>query len=468
MRLSRSLFALLLSYTVGAAAQSQGSFIPTGNMTVPRVSHTATLLLDGKVLIAGGTTISANPPVPVLASAELYDPERGTFSPTGNMTRPHSGHTATLVPDGRVLIVDRNSAELYDPSTGTFLETGGPDILAGTATLLDTGKVLIAAATPQLYDPATGTVAPTGSYAGIDTQHLQPWLYGLGVATATLLPDGNVLIAGEPFTELYDPLKGTFSVGQTMATRPYGVVPMYIDGRTGTLLTNGKVLLAGGDNEDLGYFADAELYDPKSGRFTGISSMARNRMGHTATLLRDGTVLLAGAQYGAAVASTELYDPIFGTFTVSGDMTVGRFFHTATLLTDGRILIAGGFTGGPGVLSAQSHTAELYVPAVLIPAPVGKSLRFDRPVVVAGTSYAVYISGANLTPQTYFDVRFTSPGADESAVVLNWQQGLLAIHGVDAGVAAGTWTITGVRAHEIETDHTGNFFPVTAAIAVVR
>ena len=115
---------------------------------------------------------------------------------------------------------------------------------------------------------------------------------------------------------------------------------------------------------------------------------------------------------------------------------------------------------------SNSDSAELYVPSVLVPAQVVTGLRFDRTSVVAGSSYSVNVSGSNLTPQTFFDVRFTSPGSNASAVVLNWQRGLAASHDVPAGTASGSWTINGVRAHEIETDHTGSFFPVSATITV--
>ena len=236
-----------------------------------------------------------------------------------------------------------------------------------------------------------------------------------------LLPNGKLLIAGEPSAELYDPVTGTFSLGGTMATRPFGNIPWYIEGRTGTLLTNGQVLLAGGTQEDLGYFAEAELYDPCAGKFSAIENMTRNRDDHTATLLRDGTVLLAGGWYGFAVESAELYNPATRAFTRSADMTWGRFSHTATLLLDGRILIAGGYTAWPRPLNSDS--AELYVPSVLVPAPVMKDFRIDRSVVGSGTSYSIDISGSNLTPRTFFDVRFISPESKESAVVLNWQRG---------------------------------------------
>src|SRR5262245_18157380 len=149
------LFLVLFSYST-SAAQTPGTFMPTGNMTTPRIFHTATLLLNGKVLIAGGT-FPTRPGVSVgLASAEVFDPETGTFTATGNMITGRLGHSSTLLHDGRVLIVGGTSdsdfsdrlatAEIYDPDTETFSSTGSMvTAQAGhTATLLNNGKVLIA------------------------------------------------------------------------------------------------------------------------------------------------------------------------------------------------------------------------------------------------------------------------------------------------------------------------------------
>jgi hypothetical protein len=199
--------------------------------------------------------------------------------------------------------------------------------------------------------------------------------------------------------------------------------------------------------------------------------MRSARAAHTATLLRDGTVLIAGGSTfstrpsDALAVSAELYDPATGTFASTADMTSPRSYaHTATLLMDGRVLIAGGYTAYP---AGPTAGAELYVPPMLIPASVVTGFRFDRTSVAAGSSYSADVSGTHLTAQMFFDVRFSRPESGESAVVLNWQKGLGASHNVPAGIDPGTWTITGVRAHETETDHTGTFFPVSATITVL-
>jgi hypothetical protein len=344
------------------------------------------------------------------------------------------------------------------------------------ATLLNNGKVLITGgeiestsnwpivAPPELYDPATGAFSTTGDYADRNTGSIFG-TWGLVDVPAALLPNGAVLIAGEPTAELYDPAMGTFSLTDKMTAYTFWggpSDPLYINGLTVTLLPGGKILLVGGENEDLGWFI-AELYDPSSGKFTtlGLTTTGRD-YGHTATLLRDGTVLVAGGQLPESLASTEVYDPATGLFTKAADMTSPRFLHTATLLMDGRVLMVGGET------SKSVGTAELYIPSILVLAPIVTDLRFDRASVLTGSSYSVNVSGSNLTPQTFFDVRFTSPGSTDSSVVLNWQRGVASSHDVPVGIAAGSWTINGVRAHEVETDHTGIFSPVSATITVVQ
>jgi len=288
-----------------------------------------------------------------------------------------------------------------------------------------------------------------------------------------LLPNGKVLIAAEPTAELYDPATGTFALtGQmTRGASDSERRPGWGIGGTATLLKNGRVLLAGGEIFETSYLSDVELYDPLTGKFTAIGSMVNARDGHTATLLSDGTVLIAGGQGWDAInggwyatgsrAEAEIYDPSSGTFKSTDHMNGRRLFFASALLSNGTVLITGGWDRAGPV-----DTAELYIPSVSAPAPIVTAIEFDRPSVATGSSYSVNVSGSNLTPQTLFDARFIAPGSNASDVALNWQKGLAENHEVPAGIASGSWTITGVRAHEIETDHTGNFFPVSATITV--
>jgi hypothetical protein len=365
-----------VAYGSIALAQSPGTFTTTGAMAASRVQHTATLLLTGKVLITGGNPWSNSPPTS-LASAELYDPSSGTFSATGSMTTPREGHTATLLADGRVLIAggspgisgapDLASAELYDPATRTFTRTG--DMTQGrvfhAATLLANGKVLIAGSlengSVELYDPSTGTFS-------VATQ------LPLSEPQLTLLADGKVLAQGlggdKPSAVLYDPATSTFAVtGQP----PYSFPVI-----NANLLTSGKVLDSTFDG--CGWPEDfAELYDPSTGAFT--SKKTTPRRGASATLLSDATVLIAGGgdtffAPGWSVgdeSGAEIYDPATDQFSATGKMTENRESHTATLLPDGTVLIAGGWFYGSGTAA----TAEIYHPKVSVPAPLLLSLSGD-------------------------------------------------------------------------------------------
>jgi hypothetical protein len=282
--------------------------------------HTATLLPNGKVLLAGGfvndvwaygSSVSSN-------ETSLYDSATGEFSATANMTASRGDHTATLLANGKVLIAggaDQDqtgtglaSAELYDPNTGAFTPTGSMAVgrFLHTATLLQNGKVLIVGgaltstsdpvATAEVYDPSTGIFTMTGAMATAREQH-----------TATLLADGRVLIVGgatstgtgdlRPTTtvEVYNPSSGSFSLTGSMAeARTF---------HTATLLTNGQVLVAGGGEEN----SSAEVYDPATGSFSFTGEMEIGRSGHTATLLSNGSVLVAGGGIFAGLASAELY-----------------------------------------------------------------------------------------------------------------------------------------------------------------
>ena len=363
-----------------APAQSLGTFTVTGSMNVTRAGHTATLLGNGKVLIAGGYNQSG-----ALSSAELYDPLTGSFTRTGDMTIGRYEHGATLLPDGKVLIgggvtsskdpsTYGTSAEIYDPSTGTFTGTGNPVAAGLTGGLvLGNGKVLLKSwgydialwrqsgqervVSLQIFDPATGTFADAGL----------PGNY-IAVNTCTLLANGKVLITGS-VGYLYDPSTGTFS-----PTDPQS------DGLlTATLLVDGNVLFTDANNdvnEDDPPSTEAKLYTVSAGGSSRVGPTADAWRDRTpATLLPDGTVLITGGisnNFGV-LASAEVYDPGTELFSLLGYMTAARESHTATLLSDGTVLIAGGISSA----KLEIAGAEIYKPGVLTPAPTLFSLSAD-------------------------------------------------------------------------------------------
>jgi hypothetical protein len=394
----KTIWAIVLAAPL-LAAQSAGTFTPLNNLTVPRQFHTATLLTNGKVLIAGGFSAGLSP-YNTWASAEIYDPATGTFAPTGSMTAARQMHTATLLPDGKVLIAGgavgnggppQASAELYDPATGTFAATGSMTVPRSQhlAILLNTGKVLIAGGSSvnaELYDPSTGTFALTGDMT-------EPGF----VSTATLLPDGRVLftrsVSGfyEDHADLYNPATGTFTrtgdlidiinISASGSLVKPGTEP------TATLLANGTVLVAGGTWGDFAGANIAEIFDPASGMFAatgtmtvGIGSFA------AATLLPEGKVLITGRydevkcgnivigqpQLGTCPGESELYDPAASAFGPAVE-TQSMEGHRSTLLPNGAVMVTGGFRCcGTTIASAQ-----LYTPDTLVPSSVLFSLTGD-------------------------------------------------------------------------------------------
>jgi hypothetical protein len=299
------------------------------------------------------------------------------FKATGSMAAPRTSHTATLLNTGKVLVAGGTdgsgnpiaTAELYDPTTGSFSPTGSMATARAhfAATLLPSGKVLVTGgldtagnplATAELYDPSAGTFSPTtGNMQFVHASH-----------TATLLSTGKVLVAGwgNATAELFDPATGTFAQTGSMATARVS--------HTATLLNNGKVLLTGGIQgapPATTVLAEAELYDPASGSFLPtLGRLVTAREWHTASLLAGGKVLVTGGldSTGNAIATAELFDPTNQSFTATtGNMGTARAFQTATVLKDGTVLVAGGDPPGAVVLA----TAELYNPTSQTFTPTG-------------------------------------------------------------------------------------------------
>jgi hypothetical protein len=348
-------------------ARDPGTFAAVGKMTAARGGHQAVLLRDGRVLVVGGD-LRCDQECVLHATADVFDPATDLFTPTQPMVQGRQRATASLLPDGRVLIAggyDQNgdamaSSEVYDPATGTF--QAAPRMSsprAGhTATVLADGRVLLVGGvgnvdegtleTSDLYDPTSGTFVRAASLSAARSDH-----------TATLLADGRVLIAGGvgdldtlPSAELFDPGAGEF--------RPTGSMRQVRQLHAATVLNDGRVLIAGGlGTEDQGQVASAEVYDPGAGTFAAVGSMIEGRNFLTATLLRDGRVLIAGGfSRGDVVASAELFDPATNEFARAARLSRPSDAPTATLLDDGRVLITGGYGNGGDFAPA----AEVYQP----------------------------------------------------------------------------------------------------------
>jgi hypothetical protein len=375
---------------------SSGSITIVGQMVHPRYGHTATLLEDGRVLLAGGDVggniTEQNPP------AELFDPQSGTFRAIDPLQHARLYHVATRLYDGRVLLsggLDGTTyvteAEAFDPASETFDVVGSMSHsrVDHSATLLDDGRVLLvggnalddrgfisddALASAELFDPATGAFSEIDGLTTERSQH-----------AAVLLSDKRVLIAGgyntdgaPSTTELFDPGTGRFVRGADTLDRLGGPT-------TAALLPDGQVFVIGDGGRP-------ELFDPSTvgrasptpgprngdlaGTVTAIDGPAVERYGHTATLLRDGRVLVVGGNIDdRPIDSAELYDPRSGRWSATGSLNEPRAWHRATLLDDGRVLVAGGREFEPpdeGGEFRATDSAEIYDPTTEVFTPAGR------------------------------------------------------------------------------------------------
>jgi hypothetical protein len=321
-------------------------------------------LLDGRVLVVGGSGEWSDPP-----TAELYDPDSGTWSATGSMLKAQGGFVPTLLLDGRVLVGDSDGAELYDPVIGTWSATGKiVTAEGGTATLLRDGKVLVAGEGAQVYDPDSGTWSATGNMITPRRFH-----------TATLLRDGKVLAAGGydggdyrvDSAELYDPDTGSWTAipfphrdSCDRRSCPFG-------GGWATLLQDGTLLR----------FRDgggSDSYDPATGTWTALAEPAE--FGRPMAVLSDGTVLTVGAPGSPELpCSAALYDPRTGSWTTTSSILRCGNGSSFTLLLDGTVLVAGGedclesvdaVTGEHRSSCGPTSAAVLFVPPGVSPPPL--------------------------------------------------------------------------------------------------
>lgn len=366
---------------------------PVGPMIHQRYGHTATVLNDGRVLVAGGDAsigVSPDPNPP----AELFDPATRSFRAIGPLQHARMYHAGTLLEDGRVLLTggygpgNVTQAEVFDPATETFSVVGQTrqGRVHHSSTLLADGRVLLvggsavdelgvmsddAAATAELFDPATVTFSEAGALRSERSQH-----------EAVLLEDGRVLIVGgynqdgsPSSTELFDPGTNQFARGADAIDR-FGEA-------SGALLPDGQVYV-------LGEGGPPELFDPSTtsrvvptpapradlaGAITAIDGPAVGRFGHTATLLPDGRVLVAGGTLDDETAfdTAELFDPATGRWTPTGSLNEARARHVAVLLGDGRVLLAGGRRFEPPEQGGEflaTDTAEVYDQATGVFTPV--------------------------------------------------------------------------------------------------
>jgi hypothetical protein len=333
-------------------------------MKTARDYHTATLLRNGKVLVAGG--YSGPLGTVVLASTELYDPSTNGWSDAAPMLIPHASHTAALLPDGKVIVASGRSsggdtveAETYDPATNVWSKAGNLAVArtSATAQVLTSGKVLViggdGTANPgaELYDPATHSWS---QLPNTSTHH---------VDVASRLSNGKVLVLGDEsnwsyqFSATYDPMSNTWS---SISRPPISLA-------SAVQLANGKVLFV----RNLTPNSDSrltELFDPVLDKWTPAARMDINGVWGTATALPGGRALVAGSPMsgeilgcgpGASCSNAEVYDAAKDAWTVTSGMATSRGQHTATLLTNGKVLITGGYVPPDPDMTA---TAEIYDP----------------------------------------------------------------------------------------------------------
>ena len=345
-----AVLATTLALAIGGVAQAAWSGV--GSLQSGRYNHTATLLEDGRVLVVGGYNGAP------LAGAQLYDAGKNSWSSAAPMHVARSGQAAVRLQSGKVLVAGgytagdtsgyTRTAEVYDPSADAWTDAGDMHTARyePTMTVLEDGRVLVAGGSDDSDPLASAEIFDPSTGTFSDAPSMGD---ARANATATLLKSGKVLVAGGynnasgdlSSAELYDPASDSWS-----ATGSLGEAR---DAATATALPSGDVLVAGGDGGKGSALASAEVYDSGAGTWHAAASMATARQSAAAALLKDGTVLVTGgedARNGAALDSAERYDADANTWTPAGTLAAPRKQHTLTALEDGRALVVGGNAGG--------------------------------------------------------------------------------------------------------------------------
>jgi hypothetical protein len=489
--------SITASYDGDANDNSSTSLVLTQTVTLAtqlntgRYQHSATLLNNGTILVAGGVSCPAGSSCTYLNSGELYNPASGTSTNTGSLATPRSA-PAVLLPNGSVLLAggascdssgscsSLNSAEVYNPASGTFASAGNMNVARDghTMTLLSDGTVLIA-----------GGETCSVSYGNTsqDRPSREPLYHGAHLVYASFTPvTGSISCSAQDSAEIYDPVAGSF-------TYTNGSLNVARYNAAATRLVNGQVLIAGGSNE-FNALSSAEIYDPSAGRFTqttGSLQTARTlptatllnnglvliaggstcdpltcptnttelydaatnafqsttgamnvaRVGQTATLLTNGQVVLTGGNSSCQTnpctteSSTEIYDPTASTFSVSRSMTTARTGHTATLLSDGSVLLVGGFANGATLSSIELYQPSSFTPSGLVSiavTPGSSSIGVGDAEQFAATG-----TFSNGSTETLESVVWTSSNAAVGSI-----NNAASSLGFAFGVGAGSTTIT--------------------------
>jgi Kelch motif/Galactose oxidase, central domain len=377
-----------------AKAADSGAWTQAPNLLEGHVAHTATLLNDGRVLIAGGTDVDGV----ARARCELFDPRTNRWTRAADMIHARAAHAATLLAEGNVLVTGGQtglgifpnevlaSAEIYHPASNSWTVVAPMHAPRRwhTSIRLHDGRVLVVGGTNVA--PGSPLPAAEQEQAEVYDPKRDSWsLAGAGLPplsgqVATLMPGGAVLVTGGSTetgfattgAELFDPATNRWQpTTWPMATARYG--------HTATLLPDGKVLLLGGYStqpQPSGGFVypeselltTSEIFDLRGNILVRVGYSRIPRLDHTATLLRTGKVLVVGSAY-ASDADSQLFDPANTPDWVSTGLRMDRYLHTATLLADGRVLIAGGYgLGSPTTTWIFSAVPGMSAPSGFPPA----------------------------------------------------------------------------------------------------